>query len=48
MSGFDDIAKSLIKLIEENQVFQPFPKVEAVLYSLKQALCTAPILGNST
>jgi hypothetical protein len=44
-SGFANVAKPLTKLTEEKQAFQWTPEVEAVFQTLKEALCTAPILA---
>jgi hypothetical protein len=44
--GFADIAKSLTRLTEEKRTFVWSPEAEVAFRSLKEALCTAPILGN--
>jgi hypothetical protein len=43
ISGFANIAKPLTKLTEK-QAFQWTPAMEATFQTLKEALCTAPIL----
>jgi hypothetical protein len=45
ISGFTNIAKPLTKLTEEKQAFQWTPEVETTFQTLKEALCTAPILA---
>jgi hypothetical protein len=47
ISSFADIAKPLTRLTEEKQAFQCPPEVEAMLQSLKEALCTTPSLVTS-
>jgi hypothetical protein len=44
ISSSANIAKPLTKLTEEKQAFQWTPEVEAAFQTLKEALCTAPIL----
>jgi hypothetical protein len=46
ISGFTNIAKSLMKLTEQKQSFQWTPETEASIQTLKGALRTAPILSN--
>jgi hypothetical protein len=43
--GFADIAKPLIRMTEEKRTFEWSPEAEAAFLSLKEALCTAPVLG---
>jgi hypothetical protein len=43
--GFSNIAKPLTQLTEEKQPFQWSTGAEAALRALKEALCTAPVLG---
>jgi len=43
--GFADIAKPLTRLAEEKRTFDWSPEAEAAFRSLKEALCTAPVLG---
>jgi hypothetical protein len=43
--GFADIAKPLIRLTEEKRMFEWSPEPESALRSLKEVLCTAPVLG---
>jgi hypothetical protein len=45
ISSFANIAKMLTKLTEEKQAFQWTPEVEAAFQTLREALCTAPILA---
>jgi hypothetical protein len=45
--GFADIAKILTRLTEEKRTFEWSPEAEASFRSLKEALCTAPVLGYS-
>jgi hypothetical protein len=45
ISGFADIAKPLTRLTEKKRAFQWTPKVETTFQTLKEALCTAPILA---
>jgi hypothetical protein len=45
ISGFVNIAKLLTKCMKEKQAFQWTPEVEATFQTLKEALCTAPILA---
>jgi hypothetical protein len=45
VSGFTDIAKPLTRLVKEKQAFQWTREVEASFQSLKEALCTTPILS---
>jgi hypothetical protein len=42
---FASIAKPLIKLTEEKRTYQWPPGADAAFRSLKESLCTAPILG---
>jgi hypothetical protein len=42
---FSNIAKWLTKLMEVKQAFQCTPEVEVAFQTLKEALCTAPILA---
>jgi hypothetical protein len=44
--GFADIAKSLTRLTEEKRTFVWSPEAEVAFRSLKDALRTAPVLGN--
>jgi hypothetical protein len=43
--GFANILKSLTRLTEEKRMFEWYPEAEATFRSLKEALCTAPVLG---
>jgi hypothetical protein len=45
ISGFADIAKPLSKLTEEKQTFEWATEAETAFQALKDALCTAPVLG---
>jgi hypothetical protein len=45
ISGFADIAKPLTRLAEEKRAFQWTPEVETAFQTLKETLCTAPILA---
>jgi hypothetical protein len=45
ISGFADIAKPLTRLTDEKQPFQWTPEVETAFQTLKEALCTTPILA---
>jgi len=44
-SGFADIAKPLSKLTEEKGTFEWATEAETAFQALKDALCTAPVLG---
>jgi hypothetical protein len=44
ISGFTDIVKPMTRLTEK-EALQWFPEVVTAFQSLKEALCTAPILG---
>jgi hypothetical protein len=43
--GFADVAKPLTRLTDEKRTLEWSPEAEAAFRSLKEALCTAPILG---
>jgi hypothetical protein len=43
--GYADIAKPLTKLTEERRIFEWSTDTEAAFRALKEALCTAPVLG---
>jgi hypothetical protein len=43
--GFADIAKPLTRLAEEKRTFEWSPEAEAAFRSVKEALCTAPVVG---
>jgi hypothetical protein len=43
--GFADIAKPLTRLTEEKRTFEWSLEAEAACRQLKEALCTAPVLG---
>jgi hypothetical protein len=45
ISGLADTVKLLTRLTEEKQAVQGPPRVEAVLQSLREAVCTLPVLG---
>jgi hypothetical protein len=45
ISRFAYIAKPVTKLTQENQASQCSPDVEAAFQTLKEALCTAPVLA---
>jgi hypothetical protein len=45
ISGFTDIAKPLSKLTEEKRTFEWATEAETAFQALKDALCTAPVLG---
>ena len=45
ISGFADIAKPLSKLSEEKRIFEWAKEAESAFQALKDALCTAPVLG---
>jgi len=45
ISGFADITKPLSKLTEEKQTFEWTTEAETAFQALKDALCTAPVLG---
>ena len=45
ISGFADIAKPLTRLTEEKRIFEWSPETENGFLALKEALCTAPVLG---
>jgi hypothetical protein len=45
ISGFADIAKPLTQLAEERRPFHWSPEAETAFHSLKDALCTTPVLG---
>jgi hypothetical protein len=44
ISVFAIIAKPLTEITEEKQAFQRTPEVEAAFQTLRDALCTTPIL----
>jgi hypothetical protein len=44
IAGFTDIAKPLTQLTEEKGTYQWFPETDADFRSLKESLCTAPVL----
>jgi hypothetical protein len=46
--GFADIAKPLTRLAEKKRTFDWSPEAEATFRSLKEALCTAPVLLPAT
>jgi hypothetical protein len=45
IQGFANIAKPLTRLTEEKRMFEWSPEAEAAFRSLKEALCTASVLG---
>jgi len=45
ISGFANIAKPLSKLTEDKRTFQWATEAETAFQALKDALCTAPVLG---
>jgi hypothetical protein len=45
ISGFAEIAKLLTQLTEEKRPFNWSPEAEIAFHSLKNALCTTPVLG---
>jgi hypothetical protein len=45
ISGFADISKPLTRLIEEKRIFEWSAETETAFQTLKEALCTAPVLG---
>jgi hypothetical protein len=45
ISGFAEIAKPLTQLTVEKRPFHWFPEAETAYHSLKNALCTMPVLG---
>jgi hypothetical protein len=47
ISGFAEIAKHLTQLTEENRLFNWSPEAETAFHSLKNVLCTTPVLGYS-
>jgi hypothetical protein len=45
ISGFADMAKTLTRLTEEKRIFEWSTETETAFQALKDALCTAPVLG---
>jgi hypothetical protein len=45
ISGFTDIAKPLTRLTEEKWTFKWSTEAETAFQALKEAECTAPLLG---
>jgi hypothetical protein len=45
ISGFADIVKPLTRLTEEKRIFEWSAEIENAFQTLKEALCTAPVLG---
>jgi hypothetical protein len=45
IAGFADIAKPLSQLTEQMGTYQWSPEADATFRALKEALCTAPVLG---
>ena len=47
ISGYEDIAKPLTRLTEEKWTFKWSTEAETAFQALKEAVCTAPLLGYS-
>jgi hypothetical protein len=45
ISGFAEIARTLTQLTEDKRLFHWSPEAETAYHSLKNALCTTPVLG---
>jgi hypothetical protein len=45
ISGFADLAKPLTRLTKEKRMFEWSTETETAFHTLKEALCTAPVLG---